>query len=574
MKRFALVIGNQTYERARKLGTPIDDSIEVATILDSIGFEVSHAVDCDKTEIRRKLKAFNEKIRDAEADVALLYYSGHAFQLHDENWILATDSDIQTADEIEAEATRLARQLQTMREAADISLVFLDACRDNPFPDADAQAQDRISGPVPVQKGTYGTALIAFSAEKGQIADDGDSLSPFTSAFVEHVGTPGLEIGKLMENIQASVKAATRGRQSPRWDDGLIGDFFFVPSEAGDEKLGPATANDLVVLFGGEQAESRDFMAFEALGAALQPVPAETMAVVQPWLAGDPLPAWSSKLETKLLRAKRPLLIDYCGKAKGAADDARLKIFLYDVASVQPARLKNDFYVKSDRMLENAKSGDRLIWKPVGATPEERVLNGLNAEDVGIFAPFVLRKLGVEIQNGEPLPYVAADLVPMLGTALIKNLGIIVGGKDEPPWSTAVKPISFKRDAGAEDKLQNAVANSFPPGRANVVAACEESRGNAMLDSFLGGISSRILEGQRLAMQRIRERLCIVRFVARVDPKDERDAIPVADDLWFVLKFEKSDNATYKLGNCKEARDWFKDVAKVHGIAIDDARAA
>ncbi|MGO6847962.1 hypothetical protein ELH67_33195 (plasmid) [Rhizobium ruizarguesonis] len=570
MGRFALVIGNQAYQHARKLQTPVGDSIEVATKLKELGFNVQLEKDLDKTGMRRAFEKFNSNIEEAEA--ALVYFSGHGYQVGGENYLLAVDSDIRKEEESEVEATQLDAQLTTMRRIAQCSLFFLDACRDNPFPTngqspgpRTRSARTGASGLVEVKDDRLREAFVAFSAEQGKTADDGVDLSPFTKAFVAHVGTAGLGVRDLMQNIRVTVYEETQRKQLPWSNDGLLKDFFFVPG--GKVTLG--AANDLVVLFGGAQADTSDFDSFRSLNVALDAAPVGSRAVVDPWLSDKPLLTWNSELETKLLGARKPLLVEYRGKTDKAKDDARVRRFLYTVAGAQQDR-EEEFFNKSNKLVDAAKVGDRLVWKPAGATAEEHLLDNVYATEVSVFAPYILGRLGVHFEVERPLRCVATDAVPVLGRFLAKDLTDIVYVRDEP---IAMMPISFKRAAGGDDRLQNVVAKSFRSGQANVVAACEPSGGNELLEDFLGGIGSRIIEGRRLALQRVKTDLCIVRFVARVDTLDVRDAMYVADDEWFVLRFAKGDDMIYRLGNCKEAREWFKDSARRQGVNIAEADA-
>jgi uncharacterized caspase-like protein len=73
--------------------------------------------------------------------------------------------------------------------------------------------------------------LVVFAAKHGQLALDGESTnSPFATAFVQRVPTPGVEINKLIRLVRDDVMEATAGRQEPFTYGSLPGreDFFFV----------------------------------------------------------------------------------------------------------------------------------------------------------------------------------------------------------------------------------------------------------------------------------------------------------------------------------------------------------
>jgi TPR repeat protein len=110
--------------------------------------------------------------------------------------------------------------------------LFLDACRDNPFPEqllaSSGKAVTTSHGLAHVSA-DFGS-LIAFSTAPGTVALDGDgNVSPFTSAFLARASEPNTEIRKTLTKVRADVREATHGQQVP-WDNSsLLKDFFFVP---------------------------------------------------------------------------------------------------------------------------------------------------------------------------------------------------------------------------------------------------------------------------------------------------------------------------------------------------------
>jgi uncharacterized caspase-like protein len=71
--------------------------------------------------------------------------------------------------------------------------------------------------------------LIAYATQPDAVALDGDGRnSPFTTALLKHIATPGLDIGGVMRRVRADVIAATSQRQVP-WDhSSLVGDVVLV----------------------------------------------------------------------------------------------------------------------------------------------------------------------------------------------------------------------------------------------------------------------------------------------------------------------------------------------------------
>ncbi len=231
-RRVALVIGIQNYEHLTPLDNPIRDAAETARTLRRAGFEVVSAIDPSKEDLEAALRTFFRSL-DGH-DVGLLYYSGHAVQIADRNYVLPADAALASPYDLELQAIAVDTILSTMRGLSRVHLLFLDACRENPFPadsfkiarrEVEAKERAGLAAPKPVVG-----SFIAYSTTPGDVAYDGaGTLSPFTEAFVQRALDPRLEVRQLMARVRADVLEATRGRQVP-WDTStLVRDFFFVP---------------------------------------------------------------------------------------------------------------------------------------------------------------------------------------------------------------------------------------------------------------------------------------------------------------------------------------------------------
>ena len=77
--------------------------------------------------------------------------------------------------------------------------------------------------------------ITAFATQPGQVAADGFGLrnSPFTTALLKHIATPGLEAGILFRRVAQDVSNATGGQQLPELSVSLLGEFYFVEQAAG-----------------------------------------------------------------------------------------------------------------------------------------------------------------------------------------------------------------------------------------------------------------------------------------------------------------------------------------------------
>jgi uncharacterized caspase-like protein len=217
-RRVALVIGNSTYRRVGKLPNPQRDASLVATAFRNVGFEsVTLHTDLGREAIQQALRDF---ARVAEsADWAVVYYAGHGIEVAGMNYLVPTDATLVTDRDVELEAVRLDQVLNAAERAKKLRLIILDACRDNPFAgqmkrtlSVASRSVSRGLAQVEPEAGT----MVVYAAKHGETALDGDSAnSPFATAFVKNLQTPGLEVRLLFDSVRDDVLEATGKRQQP-----------------------------------------------------------------------------------------------------------------------------------------------------------------------------------------------------------------------------------------------------------------------------------------------------------------------------------------------------------------------
>jgi hypothetical protein len=230
-KRVALVVGNTHYEHSPALSNPVNDANDIAAVLKRLGFEVLLGLDLDKRAFDLKVRDFARTLNDA--DTALFFYAGHGLQLSLQNYLIPVDAAIESEPDLDFEGVRLDLVLKHMEldREGKTNIVFLDACRDNPFTEnlARTMGTRAISvghGLAPVQTGV-GT-FIAYSTQPGNVAADGAGRnSPFAAALKRHITEPGRDLTAIMIEVRKDVLEETRGRQVP-WDhSALTQDFYF-----------------------------------------------------------------------------------------------------------------------------------------------------------------------------------------------------------------------------------------------------------------------------------------------------------------------------------------------------------
>ena len=89
-RRVALIVGNAAYQGVPALKNPLSDAAAVSQTLRKLDFEVLTLTNLDKVGMETALRRFAATID--KADVALFYFSGHAFQADDKNYLVPTSA--------------------------------------------------------------------------------------------------------------------------------------------------------------------------------------------------------------------------------------------------------------------------------------------------------------------------------------------------------------------------------------------------------------------------------------------------------------------------------------------------
>lgn len=241
-QRVALVIGNGAYREAPALANPEADARGVAAALDRLGFMTDLVLDADRSGMEAAIRRFGEAAAGAEA--ALVYYAGHAVEVGGRNHLIPVSARIRSDRDLPFETIDFDAVMSQLEGRARVILVFLDACRDNPFRQRLMAGGTRgiaAAGLAPV-RGPVGT-LVAFATAPGQVASDGHGQnSPFTAALLRHIETPGLEVRPMLGRVRQSVREATAGSQVPWENSSLEGEFFFrAAAVAGPAPAAPQT---------------------------------------------------------------------------------------------------------------------------------------------------------------------------------------------------------------------------------------------------------------------------------------------------------------------------------------------
>ncbi len=244
-RRVAFVVGNGAYKNVAPLPNPSIDAKAIAGALRNVGFEVVEGTNLTRDKMTERLLDFGKKAQGA--DIAVFFYAGHGIAISGTNYLLPIDADIKSEMDVKlGAAINIDLTLDQTMGDAKVKLVFLDACRDNPF--AAKIKANSATRSVNVQTGLAemksgeGT-LIAFATGPGQTALDGTEggNSPFTRALLANITKPGVEIQQAMTSVRAQVNEETNKGQLPWGHTNLIGAVYLNGAPApGAVAAGPA----------------------------------------------------------------------------------------------------------------------------------------------------------------------------------------------------------------------------------------------------------------------------------------------------------------------------------------------
>ncbi|MFM9886955.1 MAG: SUMF1/EgtB/PvdO family nonheme iron enzyme [Burkholderiales bacterium] len=226
-ERVALVIGNAAYKQS-PLANPVNDATDMAAALRTVGFRVITRHNADRRAMREAFDEFATALRRAQ--VGLFYFAGHGVQVRGSNYLIPLGADIKSEADVEIDAVDANYALRTMEEAqAKVSILILDACRDNPF----ARTFRSASRGLAEMRGATGS-FIAFATAPGTQASDGKGRNGiYTKHLLASLREPDTDISKVFQRTRAEVVRETGGKQTPWEATSLIGDFSFrAPLEA------------------------------------------------------------------------------------------------------------------------------------------------------------------------------------------------------------------------------------------------------------------------------------------------------------------------------------------------------
>jgi len=227
--RFALLIGNQGYKKDR-LDNPHNDVDDMETALEAVGFQVRKLKEQSLWEMEQAIIGFGNLLAKNKNTVGLFYFSGHAMQYRGKNFLFPIGSmeSVAVPGHLRMKTVGAEYLLETMEYAGNrLNLVFLDACRNNPFTKGLFKGRGLEKGLAPMQAPSG--SLIAYATRANYPALDGKGQrnSPYARHLKQEILKPGISIFEMLTNVRAAVKKETNGSQEPDFYSRLDGEFCF-----------------------------------------------------------------------------------------------------------------------------------------------------------------------------------------------------------------------------------------------------------------------------------------------------------------------------------------------------------
>jgi hypothetical protein len=220
--KVALVIGNAAYINS-PLRNPENDAKDFAKSLKGFGFTVIERTNLTTKQIGPMLREFRSKL--VAGSVAVIFYAGHGLQIKGENYLPAVDADIQGEEDVPMQSLSTRQLMDVLADSGTrMNLVFLDACRNNPY-SRRFRSTTRGLSRENVPSGT----LMSFATRPGGEAADGDGRNGlYTSVLLQQLKLADQPIEQVLKKVVTGVKQASNGQQEP-WIEGSIdGDFCFA----------------------------------------------------------------------------------------------------------------------------------------------------------------------------------------------------------------------------------------------------------------------------------------------------------------------------------------------------------
>lgn len=228
--RVALVIGNSTYQE-QALSYPANDASAIANVLSSLDFQVTLLIDSKRKALRRAIRTLAKSLQNKKG-IGLLFYSGHALQFQQQNYLVPIGADIGSSFEVPDEAIDLNYIIRLMTEANnDLNIILLDCCTEQGYTSRLKEIKPGLAN-VDVPN----NMLLSFANSPGEQSGSASlDSSPYNRALIQYIGEPNIEIEQVFKHIRLAVEKTTNNRQQA-WYSATLNKRFVLRKAAAREQ--------------------------------------------------------------------------------------------------------------------------------------------------------------------------------------------------------------------------------------------------------------------------------------------------------------------------------------------------
>jgi uncharacterized caspase-like protein len=212
-KRVALLIGNSSYNKLKKLANPKNDVRLMESTLKNLGFTeiiggTRAGLDLRYGDMLELLDTFSKSAVGAE--VAVIFFAGHGVMTKaaSEQFLAGIE-----ATAVESRLPSEALSINTIMDklattGAQQSFVFLDACRET--------ARGGGLRSITLKRDAPNTVIFYATAADDVASDGAGSNSPFTTALAAEIQVPNQEWASTQRSVVNRVLTATQEQQEPK----------------------------------------------------------------------------------------------------------------------------------------------------------------------------------------------------------------------------------------------------------------------------------------------------------------------------------------------------------------------
>ena len=255
IKRLALVIGNQNYNKDNSLENPINDAKGIANRLEDIGFDVILGLDFTLAELNEALANLKAKI-EPDNSMVFIYFAGHGNTLKknpEETYLMMTDKKEKTLVSI----YKLYAFLEDAK--ARYNIISIDACRDYQKQyivmekESNEKTLKNFRGNIRFDEGdkadesvvldnkySYkmpGSTIVSYATMPYQRAKDwsiyDEEHSPYAYALMKYLDDEEIPIEEVFRRVRVDLLKETGRSQSNLEVVNLEKNIWLVPKRAG-----------------------------------------------------------------------------------------------------------------------------------------------------------------------------------------------------------------------------------------------------------------------------------------------------------------------------------------------------